>query len=200
MKNIFGAIVFLLLLLVGYLWWSGDISPLPAAPESPSSSPKEAPPSTSFSSSRKEKPPVAVPTPPPPPSPESAGSTPEENEEAKRAESATVVRQFVYDLRTLLVHIGRARAIAEGKYRGDTEGIPSLHTEMETLTRGYAGINTTLFKDSILSPLEELFGETEALIGTLSPTPTTQELREADNERGALQKKADALFLLLRAT
>ncbi len=192
MKSIFGVAVLLLIILLGYFWWSGDVSPLPAVQES--SSPKETPPSTSFSPSEKEKPPVAVPTPPSPPSPDSAGSTPEQNEEATRAANEAVVRQLVYDLRTLLVHIGRARAIAEGNYRGDTEGIPSLHTEMETLTLGYAGINTTLFEDSILFLLEELFEETKALIGTLSPTPTAQELREADGERRPLQEKADALL------
>jgi len=191
-----GGIICIFILVAGYFWWStsdrsSQLVPAktnPAISTSPAISTKQAPPSVA--------PAIPVPTPPPPAiSKKESSSSPDE----QSAVAAAAVRQFVYDLRTTLVHIGRARAIEEGRYEvQEGEKPPTLLEEMKERTENYATLDTSMMDEAIQASVEELFRDTGSLIQTLSDPPTQSELREADSKRQSIQKKADEILFHLQ--
>ena len=194
MLKVVGGIIGIIFLLGGYFWWStSDRSPqLVPAKTNPTES-------ASPAISTKQQPPSVAPAPPvptPPPTPPAIlkkefSSSPDE----QSAVAAAAVRQFVYDLRTTLVHIGRAMAIAEGRYEvKEGEKIPTLLEEMKERAERYAALDTSMLDEAIQASVEELFRDTESLIQTFSDPPTQSELREADSKRQSIQKKADEIL------
>ncbi|HLC76388.1 MAG TPA: hypothetical protein VJB82_04720 [Candidatus Peribacterales bacterium] len=201
MWKIILGIACVLLLVCGFYWWSiytaePEAPPLSSHSASSASVQDVSPPVKSSQGSPRLPPP----RPPTPPTHTPEEPVTEEEEQAAKEEANTaMVRQFIYNLRTTLVHIGRMRAIADGKYEvEESEVIPSLQSEMDELVSEYAFLEISHLGGNVVARLASLFEETQSLIESLSSPPTLSELTSADTKRRSIQKRADDLFLLIQ--
>jgi len=194
---LWGSGILLVALLIFVFWDRGDESqrlPVPQEEHVPAQAP--AVPEQTTPDLLPEEDRTPPPPPPPPPAPlateESSSSVAEGKQSA--TDAIALARQFLLDLRNNVLHIGKLRAIREGRYslkEGEKE--PDLHAEYKALGDFYLKIDGTALKEGLAPRMEEVLTEAGTLMQGLSSPPADQEIADADSKRIPLQQKIDAL-------
>jgi hypothetical protein len=108
--------------------------------------------------------------------------------------------QWAQNYRTLFSHIGKARAIEEGRYfLKEGEEALDLHREYEALHRSLAQVALPQELRELRSLMEELETRLGEIIQSLSRPPTLEELQSVRPELDLLRPEIDRLYKLLEA-
>ena len=197
---LWGSGILLVALLIFVFWDRGDESqrsPVPQEEHVPAQAPA-LPEQTTPDIIPEEE----ITPPPPPPAPlateESSSSVVEGKQSA--ADAIALARQFLLNFETVLVHIGKVRAIREGRYllkEGETE--PNLPAEFAALVNGYADLRRRLpTEGGFVESLTKIYEQAQDLISGLSKPPSLEELMDADEIRKDIQKEISNFALSLQ--